>query len=151
MNDDSASVHTSPVFLRSRCRKPHLSLMRTTLVLLMSATTLLATAQVQPASPHDGHEIMSDFNRTQLYDDINRNFPSQKAVEIFPWKAGVLPQACWHEAPLFQPTLSHNDFEVCDIHFGDCRKDPWVVCRHKKAEESWYQIAKVRFDVKIHV
>ncbi len=95
---------------------------------LYSGSTIIAKPVIKPP-----------FSEAAQERDLRRDLPlvpwSHKR-----WNRHWLPQACVAEAQY----AGHNpaDFEAVEVWYDDCAAS-WTVCRHRRADESWFYILDV--------
>jgi hypothetical protein len=83
--------------------------------------------------------IKPPFSEAKQEKDLQRDLPPASwRYEL--WDPDWLPQACATEAEHTDFDPAH--FKAVEVWYGDCAAS-WTVCRHMRADESWYYILNV--------
>ena len=111
---------------------------------LSTAATLSLSPRGRPVPPvpplSDKPVVKPPFSETAQDQDF------QNLLPLVPWSherwdRGWLPQSCVNEAAF--TGFDATGFEAVEVWYEDCAAS-WTVCRHERADESWFYILDVR-------
>lgn len=98
------------------------------------------------ATTIDKPAIKPPFLEAKQEKDLQKDLPLV-SWQYEQWDPDWLPQGCVTEAKHTGFDPAH--FEAVEVWYGDCAA-PWTVCRHMRADESWYYILNVSTSASFH-
>lgn len=73
-------------------------------------------------------------------DTAYKKYLPTHGAELSKWTNGLMPKVC-HELGVEMDKWNVADFEMYNVTFSDCKKSPFVMCYHTKAQKTPEQIA----------